>query len=435
LLEAYEKLLIQSEKLMIQSDELQVINNELNEKEKLFHTMANAIPQLAWIAHANGYIYWYNDRWYAYTGTTPEQMKGWGWKSVHDPDVLPKVLEQWNTSISTGQKFDMELPLRGSDGIFRPFLTRVLPFKNTDGQVVQWFGTNTDITELREKEVKLKETLDNLEKIVKERTAELETAYNSLKESEERYRNIVETANEGILIIDNEAKITFTNKRMIDMLGYFQREGIGRPIWDFLSEESKAIVKLNLKNRRLGIDDSYELKLTRKNGSELWAIVNAKSLFDKNGKFEGSMSMLTDITIRKEAEKALANFEIAREKEVHHRVKNNLQIVSSLLDLQAYKFKGRNDISDSEVVAAFKESQSRVISMALIHEELYKGGLETINFSEYVERLADNLLSTYSLGNTDISLNKDLEGDLLLDMDTAIPLGTIINELISNSFK
>ena len=266
--------------------------------------------------------------------------------------------------------------------------------------------------------------------------SERKTIEEKLRESEEKYRNIVETASEGILIIDNEAIITYGNKKLADMFGYTLAESVGRPIWDFLSEGSKAIVKLNLKNRWLGIDDSYELKLIKKDGSVLWAIVNAKPLFDRDGEFVGSISMLTDITKRKEVEQALANFEIAREKEIHHRIKNNLQIVSSLLDLQAYKFKGRNDINDSEVIDALKESQSRVISMALIHEELYKGGgLETINFSEYIEKLADNIFSTYKLGNTNISLNKDLEEDLFLDMDTVIPLGTIINELVSNSFK
>ena len=95
----------------------------------------------------DGYIYWYNERWYAYTGTTPEQMEGWGWQSVHDPAVLPKVLEKWQASIVTGQMFEMEFPLRGADGLFRLFLTRVLPLKDAKGHVLQWFGTNTDITE------------------------------------------------------------------------------------------------------------------------------------------------------------------------------------------------------------------------------------------------------------------------------------------------
>jgi PAS domain S-box-containing protein len=257
-----------------------------------------------------------------------------------------------------------------------------------------------------------------------------------LRESEEKYRNIVETANEGILIINNEALITYANKKLADMLGYTLQESIGRPVWDFLTEEAKAIVKLNLKNRCLGIDDSYELKFIRKDGSLLWMFINAKPLFDKDSEFVGSMSMLTDITRRKEVEQTLANFEIAREKEIHHRIKNNLQVVSSLLDLQAYKFEGRNDVKDSEIIDAFRESQNRVKSMALIHERLYRGNeSETLNFSAYVDELADNLLSTYKLGNIDISLNKNLEKDFFLDMDTAIPLGIIINEIISNSFK
>ena len=75
----------------------------LKESEECFRTMANAIPQLAWIAKRDGDISWYNQRWYDYTGTTPEAMEGWGWQSVHDPEVLPQVLEQWRASIATGR--------------------------------------------------------------------------------------------------------------------------------------------------------------------------------------------------------------------------------------------------------------------------------------------------------------------------------------------
>jgi PAS domain S-box-containing protein len=315
------------------------------------------------------------------------------------------------------------------------FNTKIVP-EFSDGKVISVLAISRDITNFKEAEAKLKETLDNLENLVEERTVELKQSNEALRESEVKYRNIVETANEGIIIIDNEAIITYANKRMADMLGYTLGESIGIHIWNFLIEESKAIIQLNLKSRRLGIDDNYELKLIKKDGSILWALVNAKSLLDTNGEFVGSMSMLTDITKRKEVEQILANFELAREKEIHHRIKNNLQVVSSLLDLQACKFKGRNDIKDSDVIDAFSESQSRVKSMALIHEELYRGeGSETLNFSAYIDELADNLLSTYSLGNINIILNKNMEKDFFFDMETAIPLGIIINEIISNSFK
>jgi PAS domain S-box-containing protein len=124
----------------------------LRESEERFRTMANAMPQLAWMADPDGYIYWYNRRWYEYTGTTPAEMEGWGWQSVHDAKALPKVLERWRQSIATGQPFDMEFPLRGADGIFRAFLTRVMPLKDGDGRVLHWFGTNTDIDERKRAE-------------------------------------------------------------------------------------------------------------------------------------------------------------------------------------------------------------------------------------------------------------------------------------------
>jgi PAS domain S-box-containing protein len=148
------------------------------------------------------------------------------------------------------------------------------------------------------------------------------------------------------------------------------------------------------------------------------------------------LEMGIDITERKKAEEALANVETARKKEIHHRIKNNLQVISSLLDLQAEKFNNRECIKDSEVLEAFRESQDRVISMALIHEELYKcGELETLEFSSYIEELADNLFLTYRLGNNSINLNMDVEEAIFFDLDTAIPLGMIVNELVSNSLK
>ena len=97
------------------------------------------------MARPDGHIFWYNRRWYEYTGTTPEQMEGWGWQSVHDPAVLPEVLERWKASIATGEPFEMVFPLKGADGKFRPFLTRVNPLRDEDGRVLYWFGTNTDI--------------------------------------------------------------------------------------------------------------------------------------------------------------------------------------------------------------------------------------------------------------------------------------------------
>jgi two-component sensor histidine kinase len=188
---------------------------------------------------------------------------------------------------------------------------------------------------------------------------------------------------------------------------------------------------------------------------------SASPLHDKKGHVRGSVGAFIDITERKKAEvklkytldnldklvkertaeleksfNTLKEIEIARKQEIHHRIKNNLQVISSLLDLQAEQFRNKKCIKDSEVLEAFRESQDRVLSIALIHEELYKGGgFETLNFSPYIQELAKNLLQTYKIGNRDIFLDMDLEENLFLDMDTAIPLGMIVSELVTNSFK
>jgi PAS domain S-box-containing protein len=117
----------------------------LRESEQQFSTLADVVPQLVWMAEADGFIFWYNRNWYEYTGTTPEDMEGWGWQSVHDPEILPKVLEGWKGSIERGEMFEMEFPLKRADGKFRWFLTRVNPFRDADGKIIRWFGTNTDI--------------------------------------------------------------------------------------------------------------------------------------------------------------------------------------------------------------------------------------------------------------------------------------------------
>jgi PAS domain S-box-containing protein len=195
------------------------IEEELRKSEGQFHTLADSIPNLAWWANPDGYITWYNKRWYEYTGATPEQMEGWGWQSVHDPKVLPKVLEQWRASISTGEPFDMDFPLRGADGVFRLFLTRVIPLKDSDGQVLRWFGTNTDISALKEAE-------------------------ENLQDSERRYRRLFEAAKDGVLILDADTgKVVDVNPFLLQLLGYSYEEICGKHLWEIGSFKDIAASK------------------------------------------------------------------------------------------------------------------------------------------------------------------------------------------------
>lgn len=135
----------------------------LRRSEEELRALADSIPQLAWMANPDGHIFWYNRGWYDYTGTSFEEMEGWGWKTVHDPAILPSVMERWEESIRTGTEFEMEFPLRGSDGQFRWFLTRVNPVRDREGRVVRWFGTNTNMDEVRRAREALREETRVLE--------------------------------------------------------------------------------------------------------------------------------------------------------------------------------------------------------------------------------------------------------------------------------
>lgn len=120
-----------------------------------FLSLADNLPILCWMGYADGHIYWYNRRWYEYTGASEQSQKGWGWQSVQDPAVRDEVTERWKAAIAAREPFEMTFPLRAADGSFHPFLTRAVPIRNEAGEVVRWFGTNVDISDQKRTETEL----------------------------------------------------------------------------------------------------------------------------------------------------------------------------------------------------------------------------------------------------------------------------------------
>jgi PAS domain S-box-containing protein len=129
----------------------------LRASEERFRLLADNIAQLAWMADAEGWIFWYNRRWFDYTGTTLQDMEGWGWRKVHHPDHVERVVDKIQRSFESGEAWEDLFPLRGKDGGYRWFLSRAMPIRNAAGQLLCWFGTNTDVTEQRRAEERLRE--------------------------------------------------------------------------------------------------------------------------------------------------------------------------------------------------------------------------------------------------------------------------------------
>ena len=260
------------------------------------------------------------------------------------------------------------------------------------------------------------------------------------KKAEEKIQslaNIVESSNDAIITVSLDGIITSWNKGAEQIYGYSSEEILGKDVSIVAPENLKGETKKFIEKVKLGEKiQSYITSRLRKDGKLVYASIALSPVFDASGELVAISAIARDITQRIEGEKSLLKAEKAKKKEIHHRIKNNLQVISSLLDLQAEKFKNREWIKDSEVLEAFRESQDRVISMALIHEKLYKGDeFETLNFSAYIRELAKNLFQTYRINSKNIYLNMDMEENVSLNMDTAIPLGIVVNELVSNSLK
>lgn len=130
----------------------------LEAEESRFRTLADNISQLAWMADPRGDIFWYNRRWFEYTGTTLEEVRGWGWRRVHHPDHVDRVVTRLQHSWDSGEPWEDTFPIRGHDGQYRWFLSRALPIRDADGRIVRWFGTNTDVTDQRRLEAALAES-------------------------------------------------------------------------------------------------------------------------------------------------------------------------------------------------------------------------------------------------------------------------------------
>jgi PAS domain S-box-containing protein len=238
-------------RIVIINSEIIEINNELNylsfhyditerkkaeialkKSEERFRTLADNIPNLAWMADASGWIFWYNKQWYDYTGTTLDEMQGWGWQKVHHPDYVDSVTEEWSTKLLEGEPYDNIFPLKGKDGDYRWFLTRITPIRDEYGKVQRWFGTNTDVTERKDIEDNLQTTMDELKQSNKELEQFAYITSHDLREPlrmitsflqllERRYNDqLDQDANEFIRFAVNGAKRldTMTN----DLLKYSQ---------------------------------------------------------------------------------------------------------------------------------------------------------------------------------------------------------------------
>jgi PAS domain S-box-containing protein len=245
-----------------------------------FRLLADNLPILCWIAQGDGSIVWYNRRWHDHCGTTPAEMEGWGWQKVHDPARLPEVMERWQASIASGAPFEMTFPLRGADGVFRPFLTRVEPYRGEDGAVVRWYGTNTEIS-----------------------------AQVALEEDARRSAALLEAVGASspslIYAKDRETRMIYANPATAAVFERPVEELIGKTAIDMAGPEGARHVENDLRIIESGAVEEMDETLTTPDGVERVYRSTKAPLRDAAGAIIGMVGVSIEVTERRRIEAAL----------------------------------------------------------------------------------------------------------------------------------
>jgi PAS domain S-box-containing protein len=252
--------------------------------------------------------------------------------------------------------------------------------------------------------------------------------------SEEKWRTLSVCSPVGIFTCDVWGHVTYTNPKCQEMGGFTLEESLGKGFADFIHpDDRERVISVWLTIAQSGQQHADEFRVRQRDGSLRWVQVRTAPIISDRGELIGHTGTVEDITKQKQAEdqiKASLREKEALLKEIHHRVKNNLQIISSLIYLQAQR------IDDPRVRQIFEDSQSRISSMALVHDSLYRSSdLTRINLSEYIQTLATRLFYTYRLQSDLVRLKMQVGEEVFISLEKAIPCGLILNELMTNALK
>jgi PAS domain S-box-containing protein len=412
--ESYDHLeeLVQERTLQLEKAYKQLKESEidLSEAQKMAH-----IGSWKWDI-VTGEFYW-SDEIYLIFGLNPQEFRPtyntlFNYIHPKDREFVDNAIKK---ALNGEQTYDNDHRIISADGEERIVHSHGEVIFDENSAPVRMRGTLQDITERTKIE-------------------------DSLILSEERYRSFIQNFTGIAFQQDEDLNLEFVKGNVEEITGYSEKELMSKKLWREIVEKEDLPIflkkEIEIKNALSPYYGKLSYRIKCKDGKIKWVHEVYQKIPGMNGRSDCHHSTITDVTERIKAKEALVKIEDARKKEIHHRIKNNLQVISSLLDLQAEKFSHRETVTTPEILEAFRESQNRVISMSLIHEELYKGeGTNTLNFSAYLRELAEKLFHTYSISKKNICLCMDLEENAFFNMDVAVPLGIIVNELVSNSLK
>jgi PAS domain S-box-containing protein len=412
-----------------------------------FKLAFDMIPALAWQASSSGTLEALNQRWLEYTGISTENALNGGWLTAFHPDDAHHILSVWRDRLASGEGGETEGRMRRFDGTYRSFLMRSEPLRSEQGGIIRWFGTNTDIEDIKRAERLLAEEKRLLEMVATGQPAS--EVLNALCQAVEA---LTEGTCAAILLLDPDTS-SLRHGASPSLPESYTHAASSRRI----SPRTSSLRTTDCSEETF-VDDvasgppwadycdlplEHDLRaiwstpIRSSDGAMLGIIAlyahTARTISSEEERRVEQFTHIVSIVIeRGRMDAGLRASVVEKEvllKEVHHRVKNNLQLISSLLSLQA----GRS--RDGAEAERFAESRNRVRSMALVHENLYRtGDFASVSMASHVKALCAQLFQAYRLNGQQADLITDID-DLELDLDRAVSVGLIINELVSNALK
>ena len=392
-----------------QLDEYKHIEETLRESEERFRQL---------VENANDTIYRTDSRGYfTYASSIAVLITGYSEEEITNKRYLDLIRSD---HLKRAERFYTLQLLRKIPNTYYEF-----PAITKNGEEV-WIGQNVQL-------VREGDQIVGFQAVARDIT-DRKRSEGALRQSEERYRQVLENSPNPIFSVNKDGIIQTWNQACENVLGYgadIIGHDYGKILADRGDNHSNKEILTKVFDQECSLNN-VDMSLRCKDGTLRFMVSRLYPLLDHDGKVESCVFANTDITDRVQAEELIKESLQEKEillKEIHHRVKNNLQIISSLLNLQA------ENIKEEDTLEMIEESQNRIRSMALIHEKLYGSkDLTQIDFGEYIGSLADYLYRSYGVNTQVISLKVDAN-DILLGIDMAIPCGLILNELVSNSLK
>jgi PAS domain S-box-containing protein len=357
------------------------------ESESRFRTLADNIAAFAWMADETGSIYWYNKRWFDYTGLPFDEPKQWGWPQLQHPDHVDRVMEKINRCLTTGEVWEDTFPLKGRDGVYRWFLSRAMPIRDEGGNVIRWFGTNTDITE-------------HLEEA--ERNTQLAT--------------IVGTSADAIISMSTDGIIQSWNPGAENMFGYTADEVIGKSERLLFADDAGDEFKEKYRQLMHGGHVLRDTMRRRKDGTMLDVAINVAPMRRPDGIF-GFSAIFRDITERKRVEKHLRMVM----RELSHRTKNLLAVIVAMVRQTAR--------TSTDVAVLQSQLIQRLQSLSASHDLLVAEDWTGASLEELVRAVLQPFI-----GNSTEALQ--CRGQpVFVNATAAQNLGLALHELATNAAK